>query len=738
MKRWSHALILSSAFAAGIAVGVSGRTTSNQQPGSTTNDQRPTSNDQTLPRATFPGVVALLKDPSKALAALDREMAGRGESAPIEGFVLRAHLLSDLRRYEQSVAAWDDVARRDSALREFCERAAIADLLAARDLGAAAPRIDKLVGPRPQRDDDLLLVSLAEAYQATGQTAAAAEIYRGVVARERDTILADRARLGLAKSEEGAGHLDAAQTALHQATITWRLPDTFATARSEERRVAAASGREATPLSADQYFTVAARLTSTSSFDDAVALLEAAVKAHQLPDDDKLEATIIVNLYRGRHNDAAMTRASRFLTRFPASRSVADVRLIQLRLDIRMGNIGQARTRLASLLGDRRVPLGDRQSAQRLVAANLVAAGTPRDGLALYRQLLKSRLPRADRFDVSWRAGIAAIRAGDMRAASDLLTQARKSAAARSSPRSTLYWIGVIRDRSGQSPEARRIWTDLVADNAYDYYGIRAAERLSAAGAAPPSPTVVTFPPITIGENATASPEFQTAIALGRAGLLEESSSMFGAAMTRFRRDSGLALLAARAATAAGSYATAASLVSTRFGQCLEQPCSGMPDDVWQMAFPKAYWNEVEGAASRNTVDPLLLLSLMRRESRFVATARSRTGAMGLFQIMPYTAREIVPVTEEARESDSLLHAPTSADLAARLVKRILGRFNGATAPVVAAYNAGEDRVEDWWKAGVRLPEDLFVDSIPYGETRQYVREVLANYATYRRLYGSR
>ena len=178
--------------------------------------------------------------------------------------------------------------------------------------------------------------------------------------------------------------------------------------------------------------------------------------------------------------------------------------------------------------------------------------------------------------------------------------------------------------------------------------------------------------------------------------------------------------------------------MSTRFGEFLARPATGVPADVWQMAFPRAYWDEVEGAATRNRVDPLLLLSLMRRESRFVATARSRTGALGLFQIMPYTAREIVPVTEEARESDSLLEAPASADLAARLVKRILARFGGATAPVVAAYNAGEDRVEDWWRASNGVVEDLFVDSIPYGETRRYVREVLANYATYKRLYGGK
>jgi soluble lytic murein transglycosylase len=698
----------------------------------------PLQNDDapTLPSPTFPGVVALLKEPAQALAALDVAVAGRGDAAPIEALVLRAHLLSDLRRYQESVTLWDEIARRDAALQLFAGRSAIADLLAARDVGAAASRIRTAVGARPRRQDDPLLASLADAYQAAGQPAAASDIYSGVILRGRDSAIADRARLGLAKSEEAAGRLDAALNALHQATTAWRLADTFSTARSEERRVAARLHREAAGLTAPQYFAVAARLATSSRFDDAVALLEEGTQRRLLP-GDKAEAAVIENLYRGRHSEAAIARAARFLAKFPASRLASSVRLVQLRLDIRLGKLSQARAQLESLQADSAVPASVRQSAQRLVAANLVAVGAPRDGLAIDRQLLRVAIARRDRFDLCWRAGIAAIRAGEDQAAIDLLSQARKYAPARSTPRSTLYWRAVVLDRSGQSPEARRVLAQLVSENAYDYYGIRAADRLQGAGGpAPPLPSSP-FPPVRVGDVAAASPEFRTAIVLAKAGLLDDASAMFGAAVARFRADAGVALLAARAATTAGDYATAAALVSTRFGAFLTRPSRGIPDDLWRMAFPRAYWTEVQGAAARSAVDPLLLLSLMRRESRFVVTARSRTGALGLFQIMPYTAREIVPAAKEAAESESLLGAPASADMAARLVKRIVTRFGGATAPVVAAYNAGEDRVEDWWRASRDVAEDLFVDSIPYGETRQYVREVLANYATYKRLYGN-
>ena len=63
--------------------------------------------------------------------------------------------------------------------------------------------------------------------------------------------------------------------------------------------------------------------------------------------------------------------------------------------------------------------------------------------------------------------------------------------------------------------------------------------------------------------------------------------------------------------------------------------------------------------------------------------------------------------------------------------------FGGALAPVIASYNAGEERVAIWWESARDLPEDLFVDTIPYSETRRFVREVLANVAGYHRVYDA-
>jgi soluble lytic murein transglycosylase len=104
---------------------------------------------------------------------------------------------------------------------------------------------------------------------------------------------------------------------------------------------------------------------------------------------------------------------------------------------------------------------------------------------------------------------------------------------------------------------------------------------------------------------------------------------------------------------------------------------------------------------------------------------------------MSYTAEELAPEAGvEEPDEEGLAHAPTNAILAATYVRKLLDLFGNRATPAVAAFNAGEDRVGAWWAAARGVSEDLFVDTIPYSETRAYVREVYTNYEMYKRLYG--
>ena len=175
------------------------------------------------------------------------------------------------------------------------------------------------------------------------------------------------------------------------------------------------------------------------------------------------------------------------------------------------------------------------------------------------------------------------------------------------------------------------------------------------------------------------------------------------------------------------------------FGPATERPSSGAPPDLLSLAYPRAYWNAVEPAARANDIDPRLLLALARKESLFDASVRSNAGAIGLFQLMLETANrhKAAAGLSKVTEGD-LLDPAVSAAIAARLIRTLMERYNGALPAVVAAYNAGHERVDLWWTSGRALPEDLFIDTIPYSETRRYVREVLNNYRMYQLIDGQR
>ena len=182
------------------------------------------------------------------------------------------------------------------------------------------------------------------------------------------------------------------------------------------------------------------------------------------------------------------------------------------------------------------------------------------------------------------------------------------------------------------------------------------------------------------------------------------------------------------------------NILVNHFGQFLRQPAKGLPDDFWNLVYPRPFLRNVEDAGEATGVDPLLLYALMRQESRFDPNARSLVGALGLMQIMPYTAEELrvtAGLQDVLLDEAALLQPRVNTRLGATLMRRLLTMFEGAVAPVTASYNAGEDLAAVWWQAADGLREDKFVDSIPYSETRRFVREVITNYTTYQRLYAS-
>lgn len=152
---------------------------------------------------------------------------------------------------------------------------------------------------------------------------------------------------------------------------------------------------------------------------------------------------------------------------------------------------------------------------------------------------------------------------------------------------------------------------------------------------------------------------------------------------------------------------------------------SGHLDDL-DLRFPVLYAREVEDISAQLDMDTSWIFGIMRQESAFMADARSPAGALGLMQLMPATGAEVARMLKLPKPNDyALLQADANIRLGSNYLKQALAKL-GNKVLATAAYNAGPHRVRGWLPSDGPLPTPLWVDTIPFTETRGYVRGVLA------------
>lgn len=644
-----------------------------------------------------------------------------------EALIRRAQSQFAIGQYRESAAAWQTVAAQEPVIADFAKRQAVRAWLAASDLKPALAGLAELGTTAPT---DLLL-SAADLCRSSRNFDCATTMY----IRARDaagrSAAADDASLGLATAQEQSGDARAALETYRELQLTFRTAGAFDAADAGARRLSGhLNGDE--PLNESDYDSIASRLAGIAAFRRAVDIRDAWLKAYpNTPRRAEIQADAISNLYSLRANREARSRAADFLKAHGGSPLAHDVVITLFRLDVREGETADVERRGRAIMSGAvaGANLNDRRGAARLLAEYLTSIGEPAKALAVYDTLLKMTSARAERIDVLWRTAIAALRAGQRARAISHLQQALRLKPGSETERAVSFWLAFALDAGGNKSAARQRWSSLARRGPFTYYGIRAASRLTAADPGP----ALTFPTLTLQEAVMAHPHYRAAALLSRAGLVSPAAIYARQLNAAFRRDEAVALLAARASEAAGDYTSSSTLMSSYFGPFLQEPAAGLPSDFWALAYPRAYWREISAAADRHGVDPLLMVGLSRQESHFDRTARSPVGAVGLFQIMPYTAAELDPAFAQPEALEKLLQPDVSAELGAKHLASHLARYGGALPPAIASYNADRERVEVWWTAAKALPEELFIDSIPYQQTRAYVRQVLTNHWMYQR-----
>ena len=147
-------------------------------------------------------------------------------------------------------------------------------------------------------------------------------------------------------------------------------------------------------------------------------------------------------------------------------------------------------------------------------------------------------------------------------------------------------------------------------------------------------------------------------------------------------------------------------------------------DDV-ELRFPMSYSDKIQENAALQNLNPVILYGLIRRESAFNKDARSPSGARGLMQIMPQTGKQIAKDLNERWSGKNSLYDPVkNLKYGSYYYQKLLNQFNGHYAIALAAYNAGPNRVKKWLP-DESVPADIWIETIPFHETREYVTTVL-------------
>jgi len=145
----------------------------------------------------------------------------------------------------------------------------------------------------------------------------------------------------------------------------------------------------------------------------------------------------------------------------------------------------------------------------------------------------------------------------------------------------------------------------------------------------------------------------------------------------------------------------------------------------YNLLYPRPYDREVHGAARLTALDPKLIYGVLRQESLYRADAVSSAGARGLLQLLPETAQSTARLWKQPRPSrDDLLKPQVNVPLGAAQLRILLDRFGGQTPVALAGYNAGPNAAARWLPAE-SIESDIWIENIPYNETRTYVQRVL-------------
>lgn len=270
------------------------------------------------------------------------------------------------------------------------------------------------------------------------------------------------------------------------------------------------------------------------------------------------------------------------------------------------------------------------------------------------------------------------------------------------------YWQGIVLERNGEGQKAEAMFRQLAGER--DYYGFLAADKLGL--------------PYSFDHEQLVMTDESSVNDLPAVRRIEE---------LKYHHEDGLAhseWYKVLQDTEALTQQQDLALLATQkqwYRMAIDAATRAKTWNALDQRFPTPYQEIFTRHAAKHGVPRTELMSIARRESAFFAGAQSPVGARGLMQIMPATARQVAAGLKQPHKGADLFDVEHNVMLGSAYYREVLDRFGGNRVFALTAYNAGPHRVDRWrHKAGEGVPVELWIETIPYQETRNYVQAVLA------------
>jgi tRNA dimethylallyltransferase len=309
-----------------------------------------------------------------------------------------------------------------------------------------------------------------------------------------------------------------------------------------------------------------------------------------------------------------------------------------------------------------------------------------------------------------------------------------------------LYWSAKSAEKLGKKDVACALYIKVAELYPYTFHGIRSKDRLSILGLNTlpknqSSASLIKERSLQMGRALNKNEKFHhiRAKELIQLGLTEEARNEIGELQKTTKKHLTGVLWLSQLYQQAQGYAESLRLLHLYKDFTTKPYEKDLSVKFWKHFFPLAYEKVILVYTKQRKVDPFFVNGIIRQESLFDARALSPAGARGLMQIMPATGKKLYPKTKFKKpfKTDALFDPDINIRLGVKYVSQLNKRFSNNGIHILISYNAGPHVLKKWLKRfGHLSDQDVFIESIPYPETRRYVKHVLRNLGIYKFLYS--